>query len=107
MAQPQLDDALEKLVGAELIFRRGTPPNAEYTFKHALVQEAAYHSLLRSKRREYHGQIARVLEKQFPEIATSPAASPSSPLDRGGSQRTSNSILAKGRSESCGTVGKR
>ena len=44
MPQPQLDDALAQLVGAELIYRRGAPPNAEYTFKHALVQDAAYGS---------------------------------------------------------------
>jgi hypothetical protein len=42
MPQRQLDDALQQLVGAELIYRRGTPPDAEYTFKHALVQDAAY-----------------------------------------------------------------
>ena len=50
MPQPQLDDALAQLVGAELIYRRGTPPEAEYTFKHALVQDAAYGTLLRSRR---------------------------------------------------------
>jgi predicted ATPase len=52
--QPQLDDALEELVRAELIFRRGTPPEAEYTFKHALLQDAAYATLLHSRRRELH-----------------------------------------------------
>ena len=50
MPRQQLDDALAQLVDAELIFRRGTPPDAEYTFKHALVQEAAYGTLLRSRR---------------------------------------------------------
>jgi class 3 adenylate cyclase/predicted ATPase len=68
MTQQQLDDALERLVVAELIFRRGTPPDAEYTFKHALVQEAAYQSALRSKRQQYHLQIVQTLERQFPEI---------------------------------------
>ena len=48
MPQNKIDDALEQLVNAELIFRRGTPPDAEYTFKHALVQDAAYSTLLRS-----------------------------------------------------------
>jgi hypothetical protein len=42
MPQPKLDEALEQLASAELIFRRGVPPDAEYTFKHALVQDAAY-----------------------------------------------------------------
>jgi class 3 adenylate cyclase len=50
MPQRQLEDALEQLVHAELIFRRGTPPHCEYAFKHALVQDAAYSTLLRSRR---------------------------------------------------------
>ena len=69
MPQHKLDEALEQLVGAELIFRRGTPPDAEYTFKHALVQDAAYATLLRSRRRELHEAIAAALEREFPETA--------------------------------------
>ena len=61
--QPQLDDALNELVRAELIFRRGTPPNAEYTFRHALVQDAAYATLLHSRRRELHARVADTLER--------------------------------------------
>jgi class 3 adenylate cyclase len=57
MPQPQLDDGLAQLVGAELIYRRGTPPDAEYTFKHALVQDAAYSTLLRSRRQQLHARI--------------------------------------------------
>ncbi len=68
MPQQKLDEALEQLVSAELIYRRGAPPHAEYTFKHALVQEAAYSTLLRSRRQQMHGRIAAVLESQFPEI---------------------------------------
>jgi predicted ATPase/class 3 adenylate cyclase len=67
--QQVLNNALAQLVDAELIYRRGTPPDAEYTFKHALVQDAAYQSLLRSKRQQYHLQIAQVLEERFPEVA--------------------------------------
>jgi tetratricopeptide (TPR) repeat protein len=74
MPQPKLDDALEQLVTAELIFRRGTPPDAEYTFKHALVQDAAYSTLLRSRRQQLHGRIAATLEKEFPEIAAAQPA---------------------------------
>jgi predicted ATPase len=66
--QEKLDEALEQLVAAELIYRRGTPPNAEYTFKHALVQDTAYGTLLRSRRQQFHGRIAAVMEGQFPEI---------------------------------------
>ena len=68
MPTARLDDALAQLVGAELIYRRGTPPDAEYTFKHALVQDAAYSTLLRSRRQQLHGRIAATLEGRFPEI---------------------------------------
>ncbi|MBV9739751.1 MAG: AAA family ATPase [Hyphomicrobiales bacterium] len=68
--QPQaLADVLEQLVSAELVHRRGTPPDAIYTFKHALVQDAAYGTLLRAKRQELHARIADVLEAKFPETA--------------------------------------
>jgi predicted ATPase len=71
--QRQVDGALVQLVGAELVFQRGTPPNAEYTFKHALVQDAAYSTLLRGRRQQIHARIATTLESQFPEIvATQP-----------------------------------
>jgi class 3 adenylate cyclase/tetratricopeptide (TPR) repeat protein len=70
----QLDDALAQLVNAELIFRRGTPPNAEYTFKHALVQDTAYGTLLRSRRQQIHARIAATLEDQFPEIVVAQPA---------------------------------
>jgi predicted ATPase/class 3 adenylate cyclase len=73
MPKPQLDDALAQLIDAELIFRRGTPPDAEYTFKHALVQDAAYSTLLRSRRQQLHGRIAATMETHFSEfIQTQP-----------------------------------
>jgi predicted ATPase len=65
----ELDAALDQLVGAGLAFRRGVPPQATLLFKHALVQDAAYGTLLRSKRQELHGRVAHVLEKQWPETA--------------------------------------
>jgi tetratricopeptide (TPR) repeat protein len=74
MPQPQLDDGLAQLVGAELIYRRGTPPDAEYTFKHALVQDAAYGTLLRSWRQQLHARIAATLEARFPEIVAAQPA---------------------------------
>jgi len=64
-----LNAALAQLVDAELIFQRGAPPDATYQFKHALVQDAAYASLVRSRRQQLHGLIARALVEQFPEIA--------------------------------------
>jgi class 3 adenylate cyclase/predicted ATPase len=65
----ELDAALDQLVVAGLAFRRGAPPQATFLFKHALVQDAAYGTLLRGKRQELHGRVAHVLEKQWPETA--------------------------------------
>ena len=74
MSEQKLDDALEQLVRAELIFRRGAPHDAEYTFKHALVQDAAYSTLLRNRRQALQARIATTIEREFPEIvATQPA----------------------------------
>jgi len=74
MPKRRLDEALAQLVHAELIFRRGTPPDAEYTFKHALVQDAAYSTLLRSRRHQLHARIAATLEDQFPKIVVAQPA---------------------------------
>ena len=57
---------LVQLVEAEVLYQRGVPPQAMYTFKHALIQEAAYQSLLKSTRQQYHQRIAQVLEARFP-----------------------------------------
>ena len=62
-----LQHGLAQLVEAELIYQRGIPPQATYLFKHALIRDAAYESLLRSTRQQYHQRIAQVLEAQFPE----------------------------------------
>jgi predicted ATPase len=64
-----LTEALDRLVRAELVYGRGEPPAAVYSFKHALVQEAAYASLLRERRRTLHARIAEALEGAFPEVA--------------------------------------
>jgi predicted ATPase len=64
MPQQQLDDALAQLVRAELVFQRGTPPDAQYTFKHALVQDAAYSTLLCGRRQQLHGRIAATNPRQ-------------------------------------------
>ena len=65
-----LNRELERLQDAEFIFRQGWPPTARYTFKHALIRDAAHESMLRRERRETHRQIAQVLEKRFPEYVT-------------------------------------
>src|SRR5262249_17019769 len=64
-----LQHELGRLVEAEIVYQRGVPPQATYTFKHALIQDAAYASLLKSTRQHYHHRIAQVLEAEFPEIA--------------------------------------
>jgi predicted ATPase len=71
-AVSQVDEAtlqreLGRLVEAELVYQRGLPPQAHYFFKHALIQDAAYQSLLKSTRQHYHQRIAHILEAQFPE----------------------------------------
>jgi TOMM system kinase/cyclase fusion protein len=73
-AVSQLDEVmlqheLGRLVEAEIVYQRGVLPQATYTFKHALIQDAAAQSLLKSTRQQYHHRIAQVLEAQFPEMA--------------------------------------
>ena len=68
-AEPELREALDRLANAGLLFVRGTPPNSSYIFKHVLVQDAAYGTLLRSRRQRLHGRIAATFEDRFPEIA--------------------------------------
>jgi class 3 adenylate cyclase/predicted ATPase len=71
LSQDELQAALARLVAAELIYQRGTPPDAVYSFKHALVQDAAHGSLLRSARQQLHAQIAEALETESPELMDS------------------------------------
>ncbi len=63
-----LDEALNQLIAAELVFRRGVAPHVSYIFKHALVRDAAYASLLKSRRRHLHERIAEALEAQLPHV---------------------------------------
>jgi class 3 adenylate cyclase len=67
--EAELVSALDRLIEAGLLFRQGVPPHASYLFKHALVQDAAYGTLLRESRRGLHARIAETLENQFTEIA--------------------------------------
>ncbi len=64
----ELGSALDRLIAAGLLFRQDVPPHASYLFKHALVQDAAYGTLLRETRRALHGRIAETLESQFAEV---------------------------------------
>ena len=69
--EAELGSALDRLIDAGLLFRQGVPPHATYLFKHALVQDAAYGTLLREPRRALHARMAETLEGQFADIAES------------------------------------
>jgi predicted ATPase len=68
LTEPELQEALRRLVEAGLVFQRGAPPMAEYLFKHALVQDTAYSTLLRGPRQALHRRIAEALEQRFPDF---------------------------------------
>jgi predicted ATPase len=68
LAEPELREALRRLVEAGLVFQRGLPPAAEYLFKHALVQDTAYSTLLRGPRQALHRRIAEAMEQRFPDL---------------------------------------
>jgi predicted ATPase len=71
LPEDELQSSLHRLVASELVLQRGTPPDAVYSFKHALVQDAAHGSLLRSARQQLHAQIAGALEAHYPELMES------------------------------------
>src|SRR5262249_11186910 len=71
LGETALQEALSQLVGSELVFRRGMIPAATYSFKHAFVQDAAYRSLLKSKRQQLHAKVASALREHFPEFKES------------------------------------
>ena len=66
--EQELETELDRLTDVGLLFCRGRPPHSSYLFKHALVQDAAYATLLRPRRQQLHGAIAAALEREFPEI---------------------------------------
>src|SRR5262249_30386083 len=68
LADDELTSDLARLVASELVFRRGAPPAAEYLFKHALVQDTAYSTLLRGPRQALHRRIAEALEERFSDL---------------------------------------
>src|SRR4029077_2689394 len=68
LAEPDLGDAPRRLVAAGLVFQRDVPPTAEYLFKHALVQDTAYSTMLRGPRQALHRRIAEAMEQRFPDL---------------------------------------
>ena len=83
LAEERLQDALQRLVDAGLVFQRGTPPEAAYLFKHALVQDTAYGTLLRGPRRQLHARIAEALDSPLPRADGQPARAVRAALCRG------------------------
>jgi class 3 adenylate cyclase/tetratricopeptide (TPR) repeat protein len=67
-SEAELGSALDRIIQAGLLFRQGVPPHATYLFKHALLQDAAYGTLLRGKRQELHARVAAVLEQRFADV---------------------------------------
>ena len=114
--ESDLQAALDDLVESGLVFRRGTPPQATYSFKHALVQDAAYATLVRAKRQRLHARYRRCDRAAFSRDGAGAARTSRPPLHGGGACRTGDRVLAQGRdngpspaqpwprrSRSCGT----
>jgi len=95
IAEDELQAALTRLVASELVFQRGMPPDAVYSFKHALVQDAAHGSMLRSSRQRLHAQIAEALEAHSPDVVTASPSSWRSTTPRPGSLKNRSRIGAK------------
>jgi len=70
LEEEMLQSGLGQLVVDELLYQRGRPPRSRYLFKHALIQDAAYQSLLKRTRQQYHQQVAKLLEDRFPQLAS-------------------------------------
>ena len=94
--EEQLRIALDRLAGSGLVVCDGEPPAATYSFRHALVQEAAYGSLLKSRRRELHARIASTVERRFPDVVGAPARVAGPPSHGGGPSQARGRALAEG-----------
>ena len=92
-----LNEALAQLVDAELVYQRGVPPDATYSFKHALIHDAAYQSLLKSTRQQYHAAHRRGADRTLPGAGGYPARAGRAPLHRGWARRAGDQLLVHGR----------
>ena len=108
---PLDEEALQKgiaqLVDAELIYQRGVPPHRQYIFKHALIQDAAYQSLLKSRRQQLHQQIAQVLEERFAEIKATQPELLAHHYTEAGLIEQAIPYWQQGRAEGCPALGQR
>ena len=104
-AGPELSSALDRLIDAGLFFRQGMPPHATYLFKHALVQDAAYGTLLREPRRALHARIAEVVESHFADIADSQPEVLARHCTEAGLIEKAAGLLGQSRTAVAGTLG--
>jgi hypothetical protein len=104
-SRAELQSAFDRLIQAGLLFRQGVPPDATYLFKHALVQDAAYGTLLREPRRALHARIAHTLESQFADIAENQPRTAGASLDRGGPNRKGCGPMEQGWTAVIGAFG--
>ena len=103
--EAELVSALDRLIEAGLLFRQGVPPHATYLFKHALVQDAAYGTLLREPRRALHARIAEALESQFADDCREPAGTAGASLHRSGTDREGREPMGQSRTAVAGAFG--
>ena len=101
LERSRLTGRLAKLVEAEILYQRGIGEQARYFFKHALIQDTAYQSLLKSTRQQYHQQIAQVLEERIRGHKRQPTGTAGASLHRGRLDRASDSVLAAGGAAGC------
>ena len=105
MDEATLLGEIDKLVQAEILYRKGRPPGCQYVFKHALLVDAAYNSLVKEKRQQFHRRIAEVLETRFPADRRRAAGAGRPPLHRGGPHPRRRGVLAEGGPAIAGAVG--
>jgi class 3 adenylate cyclase len=103
IAEPDLRAALAKLTDAELLYVRGSVPDATYQFKHALIRDAAYEALLKRRRRELHRQVALTIDEKFSALKEMHPRGAGPPLDRSRRKRTRHCRMAKGGQSRSGT----
>ena len=103
--EAELQSALDRLMAAGLLFRQGVPPHATYLFKHALVQDAAYGTLLREPRRALHARIAETLESQFADVAENQPELVGASLHRGRADREGRAPVGQGGTAVAGALG--
>ena len=103
--EAELESALDRLVAAGLLFRQGVPPHATYLFKHALVQDAAYGTLLREPRRALHARIAETLESHFADIAENQPEIVGASLHRSWADREGRGPVGQSRTAVAGALG--